>query len=131
MSLPRYRNTTREIDAGETDILLDLILLFAPFWSVSELTLALTYYINPQGRTVYETSQAMLISGNNFTQLETCRQSANYFLLSQNDARAIFTRINDVIEQLWDKVYEIVELSEVDKSLFWRRQFLYSYSIEE
>jgi len=89
------------------------------------------YDICPQGRTGNEASQAMLISGNNnFSQLKTCLAAANHFLLSEDEARAIFTRLTESIEKHWNSVCEEAELSKVDKNLFWGRQFLNPYSME-
>ena len=104
----------------------------AAFWNGKELTLTPAYDICPQGRTGNEASQAMPISGNNnLSRLKTCLEAANHFLLSQDDARGIFSRLTETIEQHWDAVCEEVELSEVDKKLLWRRQFLNPYSTEQ
>lgn len=101
----------------------------AAFWNGRELTLTPAYDICPQGRTGNEASQAMLISGsNNLSQLKTCLEAANNFLLSGDDARAIFRQLTETIEQHWDEVCEEAKVSEVDKKLFWGRQFLNPYS---
>ncbi len=101
----------------------------AAFWNGKELTLTPAYDICPQGRTGNKASQAMLISGNNnLSQLGTCLDAAKNFLLSDDDARAIFRHLTGGIEQHWDAVCQEAELSEVDKKLFWRRQFLNPYS---
>ena len=101
----------------------------AAFWNGRELTLTPAYDICPQGRTGNEASQAMLISGsNNLSQLKTCLEAAKNFLLSADDARAIFRHLTETIEQHWDEVCEEAKLSEVDKRLFWGRQFLNPYS---
>lgn len=76
----------------------------ATFWNGTELTLTPAYDICPQGRTGSEASQAMLISGNNnLSQLKTCVAAANYFLLSEDDARAIFAHLTATIEQHWKR----------------------------
>lgn len=104
----------------------------AAFWNGRELTLTPAYDICPQGRTGNEASQAMLISGNNnLSQLKTCLEVANHFLLSQDDARAVFAHLKESISEHWDLVCEDAELSEVDKKLFWGRQFLNPFSIEQ
>jgi len=104
----------------------------AAFWNGKELTLTPAYDICPQGRTGNEASQAMLISGNNnLSQLKTCLEAANHFLLSQNDARTIFGHLTETIEKHWDEACEEAELNEVDKKLFWGRQFLNPYSTEQ
>jgi serine/threonine-protein kinase HipA len=104
----------------------------AAFWDGKALTLTPAYDICPQGRTGNVASQAMLISGNNnLSQLKTCLEAAHHFLLSEEDAREIFNALIAVIEQNWDAVCEEAGLSEVDKKLLWRRQFLNPYSLEQ
>lgn len=104
----------------------------AAFWNGNSLTLTPAYDICPQGRTGNEASQAMLISGNNnMSQLKSCLEAANHFLLSQDDARAIFGHLTESIERHWDCVCEEAELSDVDRKLFWGRQFLNPYSTEQ
>ena len=104
----------------------------AAFWNGKELTLTPAYDICPQGRTGNKASQAMLISGNNnLSQLGTCLDVAKNFLLPDDDARAIFGHLTGIIEQHWDAVCQEAELSEVDKKLFWRRQFLNPYSTQQ
>ena len=101
----------------------------AAFWDGRELTLTPAYDICPQGRTGNEASQAMLISGdNNLSQLKTCLAAAHHFLLSEDDARAIFSHLTASIEKHWDAVCEEAELSEVDRKLLWGRQFLNPFS---
>ena len=103
----------------------------AAFWDGKALTLTPAYDICPQGRTGHEALQAMLISGdNNLSRLKTCLETAHNFLLSEEEARAIFDHLIDVIEQHWKVVCEEAQLNEVDKKLLWRRQFLNPYSIE-
>jgi serine/threonine-protein kinase HipA len=101
----------------------------AAFWDGKTLA---PYDICPQGRTGNEASQAMLISGdNNLSQLKTCLETAHNFLLSEEEARDIFGNLIATIEQHWETVCEEAELSEVDKKLLWRRQFLNPYSLEQ
>ena len=103
----------------------------AAFWNGKELTLTPAYDICPQGRTGNEASQAMLISGNNnLSQLGICLETANNFLLSADDARAIFKNLTAVIERHWDSVCEEAKLSEVDRKLLWRRQFLNPFATQ-
>ena len=102
----------------------------AAFWNGKELTLTPAYDICPQGRTGNESSQAMLISGNNnLSQLKLCLETARHFLLSEDDARAIFSRLIEAIEKNWKMVCDEADLSEVDRSLLLGRQFLNPYSI--
>lgn len=102
----------------------------AAFWDGKSLTLTPAYDLCPQGRTGNEASQAMLISGtNNMSQLKSCLEAANHFLLTEDEARSIFTQLIETIEIHWDAVCAEAELSEIDKKLFWRRQFLNPYSV--
>jgi len=104
----------------------------AAFWDGETLTLTPAYDICPQGRAGNETSQAMLITGqNNLSQLKSCLGTAHNFLLSEADARAIFDRLAGVIEQHWDGACAEARLSEVEKKLLWRRQFLNPFSMEK
>jgi serine/threonine-protein kinase HipA len=104
----------------------------AAFWDGHDLSLTPAYDICPQGRTGNEASQAMLISGNNnLSQLKTCLEAANHFLLSKDDARVIFVHLTETIERHWDMVCKEAELNQADKKLFWGRQFLYPFSTEQ
>ncbi len=101
----------------------------AAFWNGKELALTPAYDICPQGRTGNEASQAMLISGdNNLSQLKTCLKAAHNFLISKNEARAIFEAQILAIEENWNSVCDEAQLSEVDKKLLWKRQFLNPFS---
>jgi len=103
----------------------------AAFWNGKELSLTPAYDICPQGRAGNEASQAMLISqNNNLSQLRTCLDAAHNFLLSENDARLIFDAQISIIKAHWDSVCDEARLSEVDKNLLWKRQFLNPFSIE-
>ena len=103
----------------------------AAFWNGKELTLTPAYDICPQSRTGNEASQAMLIYGNNnLSQLKVCLEAAHNFLISETEACAIFRQLRETIEQHWDLVCEEAELSEVDKSLLWGRQFLNPYATQ-
>lgn len=104
----------------------------AAFWDGKELSLTPAYDICPQGRTGNEASQAMKISGdNNLSKLSVCLDVAHHFLLSPEEAREIFAHIEAVIREKWDEVCKEAELSEIDKNLFWGRQFLNPFSFED
>ena len=104
----------------------------AAFWDGKELTLTPAYDICPQNRAGNEASQAMLIHGsNNLSQLKTCLDTAHNFLISEEGARTLFDQQKEAIETNWDAVCDEARLSEIDRRLFWKRQFLNPYSIEE
>ncbi|SMG65926.1 HipA domain-containing protein [methanotrophic bacterial endosymbiont of Bathymodiolus sp.] len=101
----------------------------AAFWNGKDLSLTPAYDICPQGRSGNEASQAMLITGsNNLSQIKNCIASAHNFLLSRDNALAIFEHQKTVIEEHWLSVCDVAQLSEVDKKLLWGRQFLNPFS---
>lgn len=102
----------------------------AAFWDGRELTLTPAYDICPQNRAGNEATQAMLILGDNrFSQLKTCLEAAYHFLLSESEAIGICDRTETAIRENWDAVCEAAEISTVDKTLMWERQFLNPFSI--
>ncbi len=104
----------------------------AAFWDGKMLSLTPAYDICPQGRTGNEASQAMLISGDNrMSTISSCVETAHNFLLSKDEALAIFETQKESIEKNWESVCDEARLGEVDRKLFWRRQFLNPYSIGE
>lgn len=104
----------------------------AAFWNGKQLSLTPAYDICPQGRAGNEASQAMLIYGNNnLSQLKNCLESAHNFLLTKNEARGIFEKQIASIEDNWNTVCDEAQLSEVDRALLWRRQFLNPFCLFE
>lgn len=102
----------------------------AAFWNGKTLSLTPAYDLCPQSRTGNEASQAMLIAGhNNLSQLKTCLQIHQDFLLTKSEAIDIFDHRIATIKTNWQHVCEEAQLSEVEKNYFWRRQFLNDYSL--
>ncbi len=103
----------------------------AAFWDGKMLTLSPAYDICPQGRAGNEASQAMLISGDNrMSRISSCIDAAHHFLLSKEEALAIFEHQKEIIEKYWHEVCDEAELSKVDRNLFWGRQFLNPFAFE-
>ncbi len=103
----------------------------AAFWDGKELTLSPAYDICPQGRAGNEALQAMKIAkDNNLSQLRLCVEAAHRFLLSEDDAKEVLAKIEDVIRKCWNDVCEEAQLTDVDKKLLWGRQFLNQFSFE-
>ncbi|MBA56830.1 MAG: phosphatidylinositol kinase [Pseudomonadales bacterium] len=104
----------------------------AAFWNGKTLQLTPAYDICPQGRTGSEATQAMLISGDNrLSKLKSCLDAAPHFQLSESEAKAIFEKQREAIEANWDKVCDEANLSEVERKLFWKRQFLNAFAFED
>jgi serine/threonine-protein kinase HipA len=84
-----------------------------------------------QARAGNEATQAMLIVGNQrFSRIEICLKAAPFFLLSDDEAVALAEHQIEVISARWDPVCAEAQLSEVDRSLMWRRQFLNPFVFE-
>jgi serine/threonine-protein kinase HipA len=103
----------------------------AAYWNGRELALTPAYDICPQARAGNEATQAMLIVGNErFSRIETCLRAAPQFLLSRDDAIALAQHQIEVICDRWDPICAEAQLSEVDRNLMWRRQFLNPFVFE-
>lgn len=103
----------------------------AAFWDGKSLSLTPAYDICPQGRTGGEATQAMAITGENRkSQLAVCLQAASIFHLSAAAASGIVDHQTRIIQKHWDAVCEEASLSDVDKALFWERQFLNPFAFE-
>lgn len=103
----------------------------AAFWDGSHLTLTQAYDICPQPRNGREANQAMLVNGEDKRSLlESCRLSAPNFLLNDRDARDLINKQVEMITRLWGNICDEAELSEVDRSYLWRRQFLNDYAFD-
>jgi serine/threonine-protein kinase HipA len=73
----------------------------------------------------------MLITDNDKrSQLETCRLSAPNFLINDKDARELIDRQIETITRLWPAICDEAEISNVDRTYLWRRQFLNDYAFE-
>ena len=101
----------------------------AAFWDGNMLTLTPAYDICPQSRTGQEASQAMLIHDNdNMSRLSTCMQAVHHFLLTEKQGVEIIEAQMHIISAHWGEVCTEANLSEVDRNLFWGRQFLNPYA---
>lgn len=97
----------------------------AAFWNGQQLSLTPAYDICPQSRSGQQASQAMLIhGGDRRSHLTTCIAAASSFLLAREEAIAIINHQVNVIEHEWQAICDEASLSEVDRALFWLRQFL-------
>ena len=103
----------------------------AAYWDGQQLALTPAYDICPQARTGREASQAMLINGNQrLSKITVCLSAAPSFLISDAEALAIATHQIQVIRDHWPDVCEQARLTEVDRNLLWRRQFLNPFAFE-
>jgi serine/threonine-protein kinase HipA len=104
----------------------------AAFWDGRQLTLTPAYDICPQSRSGQQASQAMLIQGaDRASQVASCIAAAPVFLLGREDAIAIVNQQVTVIEREWEATCDEAGLSEVDRQLFWRRQFLNPFAFQQ
>jgi serine/threonine-protein kinase HipA len=97
----------------------------AAFWDGHQLDLTPAYDICPQSRSGQQASQAMLIHGSErSSKIATCIAAASNFLLGPEEAISIVNHQVSVIEHEWQTTCDEAGLSEVDRALFWRRQFM-------
>ena len=124
-----FARMTFNILVGNTD---DHARNHAAFWDGDNLTLTPAYDICPQSRTGREASQAMQINGRERrSQLSLCLAAANKFLLTGAHALAIMKHQIAVIAANWDAVCGENQISEADRRLLWRRQFLNDLAFED
>jgi serine/threonine-protein kinase HipA len=103
----------------------------AAFWDGEWLAMTPAYDICPQARTGREANQAMSIDGDDRrSRLETCRNAATRFLLSDAKARSIIDGQIAEIREGWDAVCEEAGMSAVDRAFLWERQFVNAYTLE-
>ncbi|HEX4435910.1 MAG TPA: HipA domain-containing protein [Solirubrobacteraceae bacterium] len=102
----------------------------AAFWDGESLTLTPAYDVCPQPRGGGETSQAMMIGTDGFrmSQLAGCLERASTYMLTESEARGLIDHQVEVIRDGWQEVCGMAQMSEVDRSLFWGRQFLNPYA---
>lgn len=101
----------------------------AAFWDGRQLALTPAYDICPQSRAGQEATQAMLIHGSNRkSQIATCVAAASTFLLSEEEAIRVVNQQVGLIESEWQSVCDEASLSQIDRSAFWRRQFMNPYA---
>lgn len=123
-----FTRLTFNILCGNTD---DHARNHAAFWDGSMLTLTPAYDICPQGRTGNVASQAMRILGaDNASQIALCLDAAHHFQLTRDQAQTIVTNQINVIERNWASVCDEADLSDIDRRLLWRRQFLNPFALE-
>ena len=97
----------------------------AAFWDGARLSLTPAYDICPQARAGEEASQAMLIVGQQRTsQIAVCLAVAGEFHLTADQAIAIVSHQLENIAAHWRSLCDESNLGQVDRTLFWGRQFL-------
>lgn len=102
----------------------------AAFWDGESLALTPAYDICPQGRSGNEASQAMMISGNNNrSTLASCYAAAQYFGLSEGEARDIGDMLRQNILDHWHTACDEAGLNDTDRRFLWGRQFLNPFAL--
>jgi serine/threonine-protein kinase HipA len=124
-----YSRMVFNVLCGNTD---DHARNHAAFWDGTRPTLTPAYDLCPQARSGGEAAQAMLIlGGEKQSQIALCIKAAPSFLLNKAEAATIVKSQINVIKERWSSICTDAKLSEVDKNLFWRRQFLNPYAFIE
>lgn len=107
--------------SGNTD---DHLRNHSAFWNGSELSLTPAYDICPYPRTG-EASQATAIAdGYRRSNLDGLISRSSIFQLSASEARELVDEQVSTVRRDWAEVCDLAELTAVERSLFWERQFL-------
>ena len=123
-----FGRMTFNVLVGNTD---DHARNHAAFWDGGGLALTPVYDVCPQSRTGREASQAMRIHGvERRSRLSSCLAAAKAFLLADECALEIVKRQIAVIGRDWNAVCGEARLSDADRRLLWRRQFLNDLAFE-
>ena len=123
-----FSRMTFNILSGNTD---DHARNHAAFWDGGRLSLTPAYDICPQSRLGREASQAMRLHGGaRRSQLSLCLDSAYGFHLSKEAALDIMRGQIAAIAGHWTSVCEEAALSDADRRILWRGQFLNDLAFE-
>ena len=123
-----FSRMTFNVLVGNTD---DHARNHAAFWDGSGLALTPAYDVCPQSRVGRDASQGMQIHGQaRRSQLSLCLAAAHKFLLSEERALTIMRRQVAAIAEHWASVCDEAALSDADRRLLWRRQFLNDLAFE-
>jgi serine/threonine-protein kinase HipA len=113
---------------GNTD---DHVRNHAAFWDGKDLTLTPAYDICPQARAGGEASQAMLITGDErASKIAVCLKAAPLFQMTNDEAIELIRHQIGVMQARWKAICDEAALSEVDRNLMWRRQFLNPFAFQ-
>lgn len=124
-----FARITFNVLVGNTD---DHARNHSAFWDGAQLSLTPAYDICPQRRGGGEASQAMAIRRDGFrlSQVAGCLEAAATFRLTAAEAREIVDHQIETIESQWDDVCELAGLTAVERTYFWKRQFLNPFALE-
>lgn len=97
-----------------------------------ELVLTPAYDICPQARSGETAAQAMAFDehGNRDARLSLLVDAAELYLLDRRQASDIIAAQETTIREQWDAACDLAELTRVERSRFWKRQFLNPHLFE-
>lgn len=123
-----FRRLIFNILVGNTD---DHARNHAAFWDGKQFSLTPAYDICPQSRTGREANQAMKIHGEaRQSQVMTALRLAPACQLDESEAARIIIELVECIAASWGALSDEAKLSDVDRRLFWRRQFMNPHAFE-
>ena len=124
-----FSRLTFNILCGNTD---DHARNHAAFWDGHHLRLTPAYDICPQQRTGQESSQAMRIIGiDNHSRYSTCLNAAHNFMLDIAVAKNIILNQINVFKTHWQSVCDQANLSEIERNLFLKGQYLNPFAYQD
>lgn len=97
------------------------------------LTLTPAYDICPQPRSVPQANQAMAIGRGEerVSQLRTCIDACEIYLLDRTDAQAIIDAQVDVIRTEWGEAADAARLTQLDRQLLYGREILNDFAFSD
>jgi serine/threonine-protein kinase HipA len=97
------------------------------------LTLTPAYDICPQPRSVPQANQAMAIgrNGERSSQLATCLDACEVYLLDAGQAQSIIDAQIDVIQTQWHDAVDVARLTELDQRQLFHREILNEFAFRD
>lgn len=118
-----FRRIAFNIAISNTD---DHLRNHAAFWDGMQLTLTPAYDLSPSPRTGETASQALAYDrvGTRESNLASLVAVCHLYDLTTPEATAIVQEMRDTIEDHWQEAADAAQLTSVDRTAMWRRQFL-------
>ena len=104
----------------------------AAFWDGSRLTLTPAFDVCPQLRSGTEANQAMAIGrgGERESRLAVCREAAETYLLSRDEAWAVVEEQVSTVHDEWADAADAARLTIAERDRLWGRQVMNPYAFE-
>lgn len=125
-----FRRVVFNVLIGNTD---DHARNHAAFWDGTSLRLTPAYDLCPYPRDTGEAAQAMAIGrdGSRLSQLKTCVDASEVFLLDRRQAVEETHRQITLINERWIDAADLVGLTAADRNLLWGRAVMHPFALQD